>query len=217
MARKRKARRLIISYARPDAYVPLARVILAGMGYPIVPAEEWEDLPSGECERAPDLRIVDERRLSEVAEDEASEKIPMIVLTGRHGVSGTDPRVVGAIARPAGLHEIYRLIQQTIEDIPRSTPRVATHLPARCRLGAREWRGAVLSLSENGCLLRTPEPLKLGSQIEIAFDLPRAGTIETQAEPAYQLVPDTGLIFHRTPAVFREAILSFVQESLAVI
>jgi hypothetical protein len=75
----------------------------------------------------------------------------------------------------------------------------------------------VLSLSENGCLLRTPEPVDLGSQIEIAFDLPRAGTIETQAESAYQLLPDTGLIFHRTPAAFREAILRFVEESLAVI
>jgi hypothetical protein len=41
--------------------------------------------------------------------------------------------------------------------------------------------------------------------------------IETKAESANQLVPDTGLIFHRTPAVFREAILSFVEESLAVI
>jgi len=75
----------------------------------------------------------------------------------------------------------------------------------------------VLSLSENGCLLRTTEPVNLGSQIEISFDLPRVGTIETKAESAYQLVPDTGLIFHRTPAASREAILSFVEESLAVI
>jgi hypothetical protein len=217
MAKHRKARRLIISYARPDAYVPLARVILARMGYPIVPAEEWEDLPTGDRERTPDLRIVDERRLGEIPEDAGLREVPMIVLTGRHGVTGANPRIVGAIARPAGLHEIYLLIQQTIEDSPRSTPRVATHLPARCRRGARQWRAAVLSLSENGCLLRTPEPLSLGSQIDLSFDLPRAGTIETKAESAYQLVPDTGLVFHRTPAASREAILGFVEESLAVI
>jgi hypothetical protein len=192
-------------------------VILAKMGYSIVPAEEWEDLPSADRIRTPDLRIVDERRLGEIPDDEDLSEVPMIVLTGRHGVSGVDPRIIGAVARPAGLHEIYRLIQQTIEDTPRSTPRVATHLPARCRRGDREWRGAVLSLSENGCLLRTPEPMKLGSEIEISFDLPRAGTIETRAESAYQLVPDTGLIFHRTPAATREAILSFVEESLATL
>jgi hypothetical protein len=217
MANPRTARWLIISYARSEAYVPLARVILARMGYSIVPAEEWEDLPNADRVRTPDLRIVDERRLGEIPEDDHLSEVPMIVLTGRDGVSGADPRVKGAVARPAGLHEIYRLIQQTIEDTPRSTPRVATHLPARCRRGEREWRGAVLSLSENGCLLRTPEPVKLGSEIEISFDLPRTGTIETKAETAYQLVPDTGLIFHRTSAAFREAILSFVEESLAAI
>ena len=215
MAKQRKARRLIISYAHSEAYVPLARVILARMGYPIIPAEEGEDLPTADRVRTPDLRIVDERRLGEIPEDDEISEVPMIVLTGRHGVSGIDPRIIGAVARPAGLHEIYRLIQQTIEDTPRSTPRVATHLPARCRRGEREWRAAVLSLSENGCLLRTPEPVSLGSQIEISFDLPRTGTIETKAESAYQLLPDTGLIFHRTPAAFREAILSFVEESLA--
>ena len=217
MAKQRKARRLIISYARSEAYVPLARVILARMGYPIIPAEEWEDLPAADRARTPDLRIVDERRLGDIPEDDEISEVPMIVLTGRRGVSGVDPRIIGAVARPAGLHEIYRLIQQTIEDTPRSTPRVATHLPARCRRGEREWRAAVLSLSENGCLLRTPEPVTLGSEIEISFDLPRTGTIQTKAESAYQLVPDTGLIFHRTPAAFREAILSFVEESLAAV
>jgi hypothetical protein len=215
MANPRKARRLILSYARPEAYVPLARVILARMGYAIVPAEEWQDLPHADRARLPDLRIVDERRLGEIPEDDGLAEVPIIVLTGRQGVSGLDPRIVGAVARPAGLHEIYRLIQQTIEDTPRATPRVATHLPARCRRGEREWRAAVLSLSENGCLLRTAEPMDLGSQIEISFELPRAGTIRTEAESAYQLVPDTGLIFQRTPAAFREAILSFVEASLA--
>ena len=217
MANPQKPRWLIVSYARSEAYVPLARVILARMGYPIVPAEEWEDLSAADRARTPDLRIVDERRLGEIPEDDEILEVPMIVLTGRHGVSGVDPRIIGAVARPAGLHEIYRLIQQTIEDTPRSTPRVATHLPARCRRGEREWRAAVLSLSENGCMLRTPEPVTLGSQIEISFDLPRTGTIETKAESAYQLLPDTGLIFHRTPAAFREAILSFVEESLTAI
>jgi hypothetical protein len=217
MANHPKARRLIISYAHPEAYVPLTRVILAKMGYPIICADEWEDLPIRDREQTPSLRIVDERRLGEIGEEPSSAAIPIIVLTGRHGVTGADSRIIGAVGRPAGLHELYRLIQQAIEDTPRSTPRVPTHLPARCRRGEQEWRGAVLSLSENGCLLRTSEPVSLGSQIEISFELPRAGTIETKAESAYQLVPDTGLIFHQTSAAFREAILSFVEESLAVI
>ena len=129
-----------------------------------------------------------------------------MVLCGRHGVTGADPRIVGAIRRPAGLHEIYRLVQQVLEDTPRSTPRVPTHLPARCQRDGREWRGAVLSLSENGCLLRSPEPLLLGSRIALGFELPRSGKLEVDAEIAYQLVPDMGVVFNATSPSVREAI-----------
>ena len=138
-----------------------------------------------------------------------------MVLCGRHGVTGADPRIVGAIRRPAGLHEIYRLVQQVLEDTPRSTPRVPTHLPARCRRDGREWRGAVLSLSENGCLLRSPEPLLLGSRIALGFELPRSGTLEVDAEIAYQLVPDLGVVFNATSPSVREAIGGYVTSALA--
>ena len=36
-------RRLILSLARPEAYVPMARAILGRMGYAIVSHEEWEE------------------------------------------------------------------------------------------------------------------------------------------------------------------------------
>jgi hypothetical protein len=209
-------RRLVISYAHPDAYAPLARAILAKMGFWIVAAEEIGELPPSR-QRRPELRIVDERRLGEVPEDleEDGGAIPMIVLTGRNGVTGSDPRIIGAVRRPAGLHDLYRLIQETLEETPRATPRIPTHLPARCRRNGQEWKASVLSLSENGCLLRTPEPVPLGTQVEIEFPLPRGVVVVTQAEVAYQLVPDFGLVFHSTPAGQRESILAFVTETLA--
>ena len=210
-------RRLVVSYAHSEAFAPLARAILAKMGFWIVPIEELPALPPSWAGRKPELRIVDERRLGEVPEDleEDGGAIPMIVLTGRQGVTGVDPRIIGAVKRPAGLHDLYRLVQEALEETPRATPRVPTHLPARCRRNGREWRGAVLSLSENGCLLRSPEPVPLGTDVEIEFLLPRVGTIVTQAEVAYQLVPDFGLVFHSTPAASRESILAYVQETLA--
>jgi hypothetical protein len=73
----------------------------------------------------------------------------------------------------------------------------------------------VLSLSENGCLVRTSEPMDLGAELEVAFELPRAGLIETRAETSYQLVSDTGLVFQSTPAASRRAILSYVERHLA--
>jgi hypothetical protein len=206
-------RRLIVSYADAQAYVSMARVILAKMGYAILAEEEWRAAPAW-ATREPELRIVDERRLADVPEDPPSRRIPMILLTGRQGADHADPRILGAVRRPAGLHELYRLIQQALETTPRATPRIPTHLPARCRRGAREWRGAVLSLSESGCLLRSSEPVDLGTELEIAFELPRVGWVETRAESAYQLLPDTGLVFQGAPASLRSAIARFVEQSL---
>ena len=64
----------------------------------------------------------------------------------------------------------------------------------------------MLSLSENGCLLRSPEPLMLGSRIALGFELPRSGKLELDAETAYQLVPDMGVVFNATSPSVREAI-----------
>lgn len=209
-------RHLILSLARPSAYVPLSRAVLARMGYAIVPVEEWAESPLLQARR-PACCIVDEKRLAELPADRELDHAPIILLTGREGAAPTrDKRILGAIAPPAGLHELYRLLQQALEEHPRGCLRVPTNLPARLSRGdERQWTGAVLSLSESGCLLRTAEPMPLGAQVEIAFDLPSVGRIETSAEAAYQLLPDLGLVFQRTPAASRKAILAFVERQLA--
>lgn len=209
------ARRLLVTHAQPEAFAPLARSILARTGYRIVSVEELDQLPPSIGLRRPDLRLVDERRLAEVPEDGEGGSVPIILLTGRHGVSGVDPRIVGAVARPAGLHELYRLVQMVLEESPRNTPRVPTHLPARCRRDGREWTASILSLSENGCLLRCTEPVTLRTEVELEFALPRAGSLWTPAEVAYQIPPDFGLVFYSTPAAVRRSIAEFVLESMA--
>ncbi len=205
--------RVLVTHAAPRALAPITRLILSKLGYAILTPEEFEPLARALDRPRPDLRIVDERSLGEVPHDE-SPAVPIVVLSGRHGVSGVDPRIVGAVKRPAGLHELYRLLQQVLEEAPRTTPRVATHLQARCMRNGREWQGAVLSLSENGCLLRSPEPLPLGSRLEVRFQVPRRGVVSLESEVAYQLVPDTGVIFHATAPSDREAIGGYVTEAL---
>jgi hypothetical protein len=206
--------RVLVMYAAPEALAPRTRVLFHKLGYTIVDPDEFGELhASGECER-PDLRIVDERSLGEVPED-SGPQVPIVVLSGRHGVTGADARIVGAVRRPAGLHELYRLVQQVLEDTPRASPRIPTHLPARCRVGDREWASAVLSLSENGCLMRSPETPTLGTRLEMSFALPRAGLLRIDAEIAYQLVPDLGIVFNGTSPAVRDAIKCFVQDALA--
>jgi len=207
-----QSHRILISHAPPEAFAPMTRAILAKLGYAILLPEEYEALAADAPEVRPVLRIVDERQLAEVPEE--SGGAPILVLTGRHGVTGADARIIGALQRPAGMHELYRLVQQVTEDTPRSSPRIPTHLPARCQKDGREWSSTVLSLSENGCLVRSPEPLLLGSRLQLEFELPRSGTIRVNAETAYQLLPDVGLIFHATRTRDREAILGFLTDTL---
>ncbi len=206
--------RVLVMHAAPEAFAPRTRLLFQKLGYAIVDPDELSALmASGDCER-PDLRIVDERSLGEVPED-SGPQVPIVVLSGRHGVTGADSRIVGAVRRPAGLHELYRLVQQVLEDTPRASPRIPTHLPARCRVGEREWASSVLSLSENGCLMRSPETPTLGTRLEMSFALPRAGMLRIDAEIAYQLVPDLGIVFNGTSPAVRDAIKTYVQEALA--
>jgi hypothetical protein len=207
-------RRILVAHAASEAIAPMTRVILAKMGYAIVTPEEFETLGEDVQRRGPELRIVDERNLGDLPDDNGLS-VPLIVLTGRHGVTGADPRILGAVRRPAAMHELFRILQETLEDTPRATPRVPTHLAAVCQRGQVKWRVSILSLSENGCLLRSPEPLKLGSSIQLSFVLPRVGQIAVAGETAYQLVPDMGVIFESTSPAEREAIVSFVTEQLA--
>lgn len=207
-------RRLIVSLARASAFVPLSRAILGRMGYAIVPLEDWQAM-APLSKREPVLALVDDRSFASLPAGEPFDRLPVLLLTGRDPGRVDDRRVIGAISQPAGLHELFRLLQQVLEPQPRASLRAPTNLPARMRAADREWSGSLLSLSENGCLMRTPEPVPLGSEVELSFELPRAGRIETRAEASYQLIPDFGLVFRSTPAASRNAIRSFVEECLA--
>ena len=203
---------LVVCHTRPEAFVGRTRSILARLGYALLSPEEQAASPA-HAGREPELRIVDERRLAEL--EPGGTDRPILLLTGRRGVQTDDPRVVGAVHKPAGLHELYRLLQQQLESHPRSSPRLATDLPATLRHDGREWPASVRSLSENGCLLHSSEPLELGAELELQFGLPGAGQIETRAASTYQLPPDTGLVFEAIGPDTRAVIAAFVEQGLA--
>jgi hypothetical protein len=206
-------RRVLVSYAAPDAFAPSTVMLLGRLGYAILDPDAYAE--QADPDDRPDALMVDERQLAEVPDD-GGPPIPIVALASRHGVTGADSRVIGAVPRPAGLHDLYRVLQQVLEEVPRSTPRVPTHLQARCfSAESGAWRSSLLMLSENGCLLRCPEPLLLGSKLNLRFDLPNYGEVELNAEVAYQLPPDLGLVFSSTAPRTREALLDFISEALA--
>lgn len=209
------AQRLLVSHARSAAFVEKTVAILGRLGYRIHDAERFTEAESRLGE--PELMIVEETRLSDLDDSGPLARfgaLPRILLTGRRGVRSEDPRVVGAIHRPAGLHDLYRVIQQVFEDTPRTTPRVPTDLPVRCGRNGESFEGALLSISENGGLLRCEAELPLGTSFRMHVALPRAGELALRAEAAYQLVPNTGIVFSGLAPHDRAAIGEFVTDAL---
>lgn len=215
----RLPKHVLLTTARSEAFSENARVILRRLGYGIFTREELDllevrrDSESG-MEAQIDMVVLDEHCLDAFLEAASGQTPPVLLLTGRKGIRHPHPQVVAAIKRPAGLHDLYRILQQYFEDVPRNTPRVSTHIRAECSCRGKVWSAAVVSLSENGCLLRSPLEVPLGSHFDLSLRLPRVGTIEIEAESAYQLVPDMGLVFNSVEPWVREAIQAYVINAL---
>jgi hypothetical protein len=217
-------RRYLVAYASASGFAENTIVILSRLGYEILSPERFEKLRmsgdfEGEVDRPPDLLLVDERRLCEVPAGELGSEVggvPIVVLTEAGSMTQDDSRIVAAVRQPVGMHELYRVLQEVVEERVRSSFRVSTELPAVCRLSGREWQAEVVCLSESGCRLRSPEVVPLGSVLQLALEIPAVGTVHVRAESAYQLLPDLGLTFSSLSPHVRQAIGSFVTEALLV-
>ena len=215
LARAPRRTRTIVYHASQDALGPKTDVILSRLGYPMLLPAAFESRRDEHPDLQAELLVVDERRIEEVeAYRRDGPGPPVVLLTGKRGARAGDPRIVGAVKRPAGLHDLYRLMQQVFEDVPRSTPRVATQLRALCASGKTSWEGRVLSLSENGCLIRSPEAILLGQKVQLELVLRRSESIALEAEANYQLLPDTGLVWSAIDAGSREALGRFVTQTI---
>ncbi len=179
------------------------RTALERLGYGLMPAHAKA--------QAPDARIVANGRLGRLSAD-ATE--PVILFGGRQGRDRHDPRVVGIVRPPAGLLDLYVLLQIAIETHPRAAPRIPASLPARSLRGGAESPGAILSLSERGCLLRSVEILPGDGSLRLQFALPGGELIHTWATPCHQAGMETGLAFESLPENSRAAISEFVTRSL---
>lgn len=176
------------------------RTGLARLGYRVITPRESAKNP-------PDVRVLGARRLARLPQDST----PIVLL----GVApdSDDPRIVDCVSRPADLVGLYRALQRALEEHPREFPRVPTTLSARCAQGDQIWPGAILSISENGCLLRSPRaPSSDGAKL--TFALPERGLIETTAEARDRRGTDTGLFFPDIRERDRTAIADYVAEVL---
>jgi hypothetical protein len=189
------------------------RSALRRLGYEFIRPEK------AKTEINPELRVVDERQIDEIPTVDAEPNMPIVMLTGVRPLTNTDrdadPRIIGRIARPAALTPLYGLLQQALESTPRRVPRVPTRLPARWIRQDHLATGAIVSLSEHGCLLSTGEEQRLaGARMEIQFALPGAGLLSMAAQCVHQRGSDMGLCFQEPSSSIRRAIGGFVSELL---
>lgn len=197
----------------PTSLAPRVLEALGALGYTLI------DL---DCERVTratregcGLWLVDQDLLDSLPDpDEAPDKRILLVGSPRSGPCD-DPRVFASVRRPARLGAVYEMIQSALESTPRSAPRVKTRLSARCIRGEQRSLGAVLSLSEGGCLLRSGESLARGATLQIQFALPDYGLISTQAECRYAREGDAGLAFAGSESAVRHTIAHYVTAQLA--
>jgi len=207
--------RKIASYVPPQAYASRVRAALEGLGYRIIPVATRGRFEDDSWE--PDLRIVDERHLHLIPAEDYLPRTPVVLLSGDTPTTPRDRRVVGIVRRPATLAELYPILQRTLEETPRIAARAPTELPGRCTQSDQRWMGAVVSLSERGCLFRTRASLEADQQLSLLFPLPRGQMVAARARVIGQQGPSVGLIFDELAPRVRAAVAQYVEDRLATL
>lgn len=188
----------IASHAADSDYAPTSRVLLWKLGYALLPPEE-----AG----TPALRVVREDRLGEIP---SPTREPIILLTRARKAKPADPRVVGAVRRPAGLHELYRLLQAATEAHPRAVPRVPCSLRASADGDGQRYELTVTSLSENGCLASGSRLPALDTRLALDIELPWGERVGGPAIAAYEQGDQLGLVFHDIKLAERKRLVKAV-------
>ena len=207
--------RRIASYVPPQAYAPRVRAALEGLGYQIIPVATRGRFEDDSWE--PHLRIVDERHINRIPAEDYLPSIPVLLLTGGARATSRDSRVVGIVSRPAMLTDLYPILQRTLEDTPRVAARAPSELPGRCTQSDRRWMGAIVSLSEKGCLFQTSESLATDQRLNLVFPLPLGQMVTARARVIGQQGPSVGLVFDHMAPPIREAVAQYVEGRLATL
>jgi hypothetical protein len=206
MMKGRGRERVVELRAPRRAFARGVPVALERLGYRLVPADR-------RATARPDARIAAAAELRRIP---GQEPQPVIRLQGRRaeGPRGHDPRVVATLRQPAPLGEVYRALQLALEEHPRRVPRAALVLPARFVADERDWPGAVVSLSEDGCLVRSGRPFGPDRRLRLWFPLPDRGLVEVAAHNLYERAGHAGLAFVELDDGTRRAIAATVERVL---
>lgn len=187
---------------------PRVLAALERLGYRIVPAGGGRR----RGDASPDVVLAAGRDVRRLRGERGDARV--IAVSRRGEELGDGPAPATWVRRPAHLAELYAALQRVLERHPRRTPRISTRLPARCVRGDYDWPGAVVSLSEGGCLLRAARQPAGRAPVRVWFPLPDAGLLEVTARPLYRREGQVGLAFEALGDRARAAIGRHVERGL---
>lgn len=209
------ARVEIACYVGPRAFAPGARTALEGLGYAVVPALSRGRF--GDASWSPTVRLVDERHYDRVPSHADDPETPLVLVTSGREPAVEDARIAGHTARPIELDDLYSILQRALEQTPRATPRVPTHIAARGIREDRRWIGTITSLSMGGCFLRTRERPPVGAHLSVQFAIPNGNIVVARAICVHSGGDGIGLAFTRSSEDALRDIGHYVSERLAIL
>jgi len=193
----------------PRGVAPRVIAALRTLGYSLIDPDVTPDMTDSR------VWLVDADRFGELPSVDAAPDLRVLLIAPPSVDALSDPRIIAQTPRPGRLSSVYAMVQTALERTPRKCPRIPTRLSARCIRSDRRSIGAVLSLSEGGCLLRTRESLRKGAKLDVQFALPDYGLVSTRAECVYTRRGDAGLSFATPPPDVRFTIAHFITHQLA--
>ena len=203
----------------PRAFAPNTRGALEALGYLLVSPQPSRS--TSKTGYGTDLRLVDAVGLStestpdEILGGAKDRSTAPVILFGRGDARlAADPRIVATVETPASIESLYPALQSALEPTPRQRPRSAAELPAACTGVDQRFVGAVLSLSEGGCLFRSTKAIPVDQPLQLLFPLPGERMVSTRAWVIEQNGGDVALRFENTTTRSRRAIAGYVLNQL---
>ena len=200
----------------PRAFAPKTREVLGALGYRLIAPRTSR--PTTELGYGTDLRLVDAKNHSTTSQVsdavENGSATPIVLFTNGDGEPAADSRVVATLQTPIEIGSLYPVLQSALEPTPRRTPRADAELPATCTHSNQRFIGAVLSLSEQGCLFRSSDTIPSDQPLQLLFPLPGERMVSLRASMIEQNGGEVGLRFENPTTRSRRAISGYVVDQL---
>lgn len=191
-------KRIVVSTAN-DALLTTLELLLRHWGYRVLATPSMECLAQSLRDFTPDLLLVDGAMLATdedplaaaIAARVTEDRIPLIVLVS----AGTNPPDLPhqTLTVPLDIFELFALIQQHLEKIPRRNLRMAVKLPALLSRNDSSQFADILSLSSHGLFVKTSLQVRVNDTLHIV--LPLMGMkqeIEIECRVIYCVSPSLG-------------------------